>query len=98
MRFDHPATKDPIERLARKRAGARLGWYLHACIYVLVNLLLIFLSVSGGRHWAIYPALGWGLGLAVHGTVVFLQAGGLGLYERLVEVERDRLARRTRTS
>ena len=29
-----------LERLARKRAGAKLGWYLHACVYVLVNLFL----------------------------------------------------------
>ena len=33
-----------LERLARKRAGAKLGWYAHACVYVLVNLFLAFLS------------------------------------------------------
>ena len=33
---------DPIERLARRRAGAKLGWYLHATIYLLVNLLLVY--------------------------------------------------------
>ena len=74
MRYAH-LTQDPIERLARKRAGAKLGWYMHAGVYLLVNLLLITLSAASGRHWAVYPALGWGIGLAVHGAVVFLVAG-----------------------
>jgi hypothetical protein len=84
--------QDPIERLARKRAGAKLGWYLHAGVYLLVNLLLVTLSAASGRHWAVFPALGWGLGLAVHGAVVFVLAGGSGLHERMVRAERDRLA------
>jgi hypothetical protein len=91
MRYD-PVTTDPIERLARKRAGAKLGWYLHANVYVLVNLLLITLSAASGRHWAVFPAVGWGIGLAVHGVVVFLVTGGSGLYERLVQAERSRMA------
>lgn len=90
MHYVHP-TQDPIERLARKRAGAKLDWYMHAGVYLLVNLLLITLSAASGRHWAVYPALGWGIGLVVHGAVVFLIAGG-GLHERMVQAERDRLA------
>jgi hypothetical protein len=87
------APPDPrLERLARKRAGAKLGWYIHASVYLLVNLLLLALSVSSGRHWAVFPLLGWGLGLAVHGAVVFLLTGGAGLHERLVQRERKRLA------
>lgn len=83
---------DPIERLARKRAGAKLGWYMHAGVYLLVNLLLVTLSAASGRHWAVFPALGWGIGLAVHGMLVFVLAGGSGLHERMVQAERDRLA------
>lgn len=80
-----------LERLARRRAGAKLGWTIHAAVYLAVNLLLAILSASAGRHWAVYPALGWGLGLAVHGVVVFLVTGGGGLYERMLSRERDRL-------
>lgn len=86
----HADAQDPVERLARKRAGAKLGWYVHASVYVLVNLLLATLSLASGRHWAVFPALGWGLGLAVHGVVVFFVASG-GLHERMVQAERDRL-------
>lgn len=79
-----------LERLARRRAGMKMGWYIHAGVYIAVNLLLAVLSASSGRHWAIYPALGWGLGLAIHGVVVFIVAGG-GAFESLVERERRQL-------
>ena len=80
-----------LEQLARKRARAKLGWYIHASVYITVNVLLAALSAMSGRHWAVFPAIGWGLGLAVHGAVVFLLAGGAGLHERLIERERSRL-------
>ena len=80
-----------IERLARKRAGAKMGWYIHATVYACVNLMLITMAASAGRGWAVYPALGWGLGLAIHGLVVFMASGGSGLHERLVQQERQRL-------
>jgi hypothetical protein len=83
----HADTSD-LDRLARKRAGAKMGWYIHATVYIAVNLMLAMLSVMSDRHWAIFPALGWGIGLAVHGLVVFLVTGGAGLYERLLQKER----------
>jgi hypothetical protein len=82
---------DPIERQARRRAGAKLGWYIHASVYITVNTLLALLSAMGDRSWAIFPAFGWGLGLAVHGAVVFLVTGGGGLHQKLVERERQQL-------
>jgi len=80
-----------IERLARKRAGAKLSWYIHASVYITINLLLAMLSAMSDRHWAVFPAFGWGIGLAVHGAAVFLATGGGGLHERLVQQERKRL-------
>ena len=76
-----------LERQARRQAGAKLGWYIHAIVYVAVNLMLVLLSAVSGKHWAIFPALGWGLGLAIHGMVVFLVTGGTGLHARLVQRE-----------
>jgi hypothetical protein len=94
MRTSSTTPDQDIERLARKRAGAKLGWYIHAFVYICVNLLLVALSAMSDRQWAAYPALGWGLGLAIHGLVTFLVTGGAGLHERLVEHERTRLSRR----
>jgi uncharacterized membrane protein len=82
---------DDIERLARKRADAKMGWYIHAGVYIAVNLLLAAIATASGRAWFVFPALGWGLGLAIHGVAVFLVAGG-GLHEKLVARERERLA------
>ena len=92
-----PLTPEEIDRLARKRAGAKLGWYTHATLYLLVNLFLYFMSASGEamgrRPWSIYPAMGWGLGLALHGIAVFVLGTGSGLRERMVKRERESLQR-----
>lgn len=92
-----PLTPEEIDRLARKRAGAKLGWYTHATLYVLVNLFLYFMSANGEamgrRPWSIYPAMGWGLGLALHGIAVFVLGTGSGLRERMVKRERESLQR-----
>ena len=94
--MNHPDTplNHALERQARRRAGVKLGWYVHTAVYVAVNLLLAAISLSAGRHWALFPALGWGLGLAIHGVVVYLVTGGAGLYDRLIQRERDQLAAR----
>ena len=80
-----------IERVARKRAGAKLGWYIHATVYVCVNAMLMLMAAAAGRNWAFIPAAGWGLGLASHGLAVFFATGGMGLHESLLKRERDRL-------
>ena len=80
-----------IERLAHKRAGARMGLYVHALVYLVVNLGLWTIALAGGRHWAIFPSLGWGLGLAVHAAIVLMAMPGASLYQRLLQRERQRL-------
>lgn len=90
-----PMTPDEIERLATQRAKAKLGWFAHAAVYVVVNAFLFLMAANGHghRHWTIYPALGWGVGLALHGISVFLLGKGSGLRERMVQKERERLQR-----
>ena len=83
---------DAAENLARKRASAKLGWLIHACAYVVVNLFLILVALSTGKTWAVFPLLGWGLGLAMHAAVVWLASGGNALHARLLARERARLA------
>jgi hypothetical protein len=90
-----PLSPEEIERLARKRAGAKLGWYVHAAVYVAVNAVIFAMShyAFGSRPWSVFPLLGWGIGLAMHGLSVFVLGSGGGLRERLIEKERERLRR-----
>ena len=37
-----------LERLARRRADAKMGWYLHALVYTLVNIGLAAIAVGNG--------------------------------------------------
>jgi len=97
-RTTSPLSAEALERLAQRRARAKMGWYAHASVYLLVNLLLVTLSASSGRHWAVFPALGWGLGLLVHGVSVFLLASGSDLHARMVQAERNRIIAQDRRS
>lgn len=58
MHYRNHSDTTPIDQLARRRAGAKLGWYLHACIYIAVNIFLAVLSAHSGRNRAVFPALG----------------------------------------
>ena len=50
-------------------------------------------SLSGNGRWHIWPMLGWGLGLAIHGVVTFINLRGEGLRERMLRAEIERLRR-----
>lgn len=93
MQTTTPLDSHDIDRLARRRAAMKMGWTIHAFFYIAINLMLAVLSGMSERHWAVFPALGWGLGLAIHGAVVYLLTGGGGVYERLLERERHKLQR-----
>ena len=90
-----PLSSEEIELLARRRAGAKLGWYVHAVVYVVVNLFLFAISQYGfgARRWSVFPLMGWGLGLVLHGVAVFVLGSGSGLRERLEQKEREKLRR-----
>ncbi len=86
---------DEIERIARKRAGAKLGWYIHVTMYALVNLFLYLSSdlAFGTRRWTVYPLLGWGLGVMLHGVSVFIMGSSSSFRESMVRKEREKLQR-----
>ena len=92
----HATPEDRREHMARRRAGAKMGWFIHALVYVCVNAGLAVLAWQGGRSWNVYPLAGWGLGLAIHGLAVWLLAPGADWRERLVERERAALTRSPR--
>jgi hypothetical protein len=84
-------TQVRLTRLARRRVAARLGWYTHATTYACVITGLALLGWWQGRLWPLAPALGWGLGLVMHGLAVFVWGSGSQLKGAMIQREHERL-------
>lgn len=85
-------TTDALQQQARRRVKLKMGFFIHALVFTLVNLGLLTLhAVTGGERGVHVPLWGWAFGLAIHGTVVFTRLHTQGLRERLVAREVERL-------
>lgn len=81
---------------ARRRYAARLGLRIHAAVFALVSLGLLVIDqlTSSGIQWALYPIIGWGLGVAVHlGAIAYALSDWP---KDAVDAEFDRLIERRR--
>lgn len=58
---------------ARQRAKAKFGFYVHVLVFaaVITLLFLINLLTSPDAYWAIWPLMGWGIAVVIHGVSVF---------------------------
>jgi hypothetical protein len=85
-------TEAELRQLARERAKAKTGFYVHFSIYVIVNVLLfsIWYMTLGpnGFPWFIFPLIGWGIGVTAHGIATFY---GNPFEERMTERELSKL-------
>lgn len=73
---------------ARRQAAAKLGFYIHAAIFTLVNAGLVTLNlVNGGFLWSLFPLAGWGLGLAFHAFGVWGFPGAARLNQSMINSE-----------
>lgn len=63
----------PDEEAALRHVRKIRGFYGHLAQYVIVisGLTLINLFTSPKYFWAVFPALGWGMGVLFHGMSVF---------------------------
>ena len=81
---------------AKKRVEEIRSFYLHFVIYLLVNAGLVVLNLltSPEHFWFIWPILGWGIGLLIHGVTVFGGLWGKEWEERKIReiMDKDRRA------
>jgi hypothetical protein len=90
-------TEGAAEARARKRLAAEKNFYIHLTVYCSVIALLALINwFTGSRPWwFLWPAGGWGLGLAIHALTVFGLFGSLRDWEdrrlrELLDEERTR--------
>jgi hypothetical protein len=83
-------------RRARRRVDAKIAFFIHAVVYVIINALLvgINLSTSPGYLWFLWPLGGWGLGLFFHALSVFLFVEGSAMKQRMIDHELERQRQR----
>ncbi len=76
---------------AKRRAEAKIGFYIHLAIYVGVNVLLVVVNLSTSPQyiWFVWPLFGWGIGLFFHGMSVFVFSGKKfkGIKEKMIQDE-----------
>lgn len=84
-----------LRRQAERRVGAKIGFYIHAAVYAIVNtgLVGVNLFTTPQTLWFVWPLAGWGIGLFMHGFGVFFSLSGAR--EKAVEAEMERLRNRT---
>ena len=85
-------TNQDLYKVAEKRAKAKLGFYIHATVYVFVTVFQVGIHsfTTPDEMWSIFPALGWGVGVTAHYLGVFVFADWQ-IKEFLIEDEMVRL-------
>jgi hypothetical protein len=83
--------QDAYQR-AKKRVEAKIGFYVHLAVYVIVNILLMIINLTTSRQylWFQWPLIGWGIGLLFHGLGVFVFSGRSPLKEKMIQKEMEK--------
>ena len=81
---------------ARERAKAKYRFFVHAGVYgaVMVLLVVVNLVTSPRVIWFVWPLIGWGFAVVLHGVRVFLLADKNVVIEKLTEHELRRSSAR----
>jgi hypothetical protein len=92
---------DAIRRRVQERLNKRKEFIAHFAAYIMTNLTLwiLYFLVEPNTLWILIPimsTLGWGIGLVIHGSVVFFESGGMDAWqerEMQKEIARERMRR-----
>lgn len=73
---------------AERRVEEKIGFMVHASVYVLVNGMLVLINIiQGQKAWSIWPLFGWGIGLAMHGLRVGFSSNAYQFKEKMIQRE-----------
>ena len=74
---------------ARRRAEAKYGFFVHVAVYAAVMLLLVIINLLTSRSqiWFVWPLIGWGLAVVLHGLRVYVLADKNAIVEAMTERE-----------
>ena len=77
---------------AKQRVAAKMGFYRHLTVYVAVCILLIIInfSISTQYLWVIWPVMGWGLAVLLHGLRVFVSPRESAITEEMIAREMEK--------
>ena len=88
------ADRHSLEARAQRRVRRKMGFFIHAFVFVAVNLGLFALNQLSGQPRAThFPLTGWGLGLAIHGFVTLVSLQADGFRRRMLDQELRALQR-----
>jgi len=75
---ERQVTKQRLEQRLQAEYDAHLrrDFFAHLTSYVVINLFLTLINIWTwqGDFWAIWPILGWGLGVACHAKATFVKS------------------------
>jgi hypothetical protein len=96
-REGNPVDDPERYRRARRKVRAMRGFYIHAIVFVLVNIGLVLVNVltTPAFLWSPLALFGWATGLAAHGLAVFGGFLGRDWEERQIQRLLEREARRS---
>lgn len=84
-----------IYEKAKKKVKEKRKFYSHLFTWIIFSVFFILLNlVTSHYFWAIFPILGWGIGVAFHGIKVFSLNYGDDWEEREIMKEVEKLRQR----
>ena len=81
-------------RRAQKRVAAKIGFYIHFAIYLIVSIALTSINLGSSSEylWFKWPVMGWGIGILFHALSVYVFYGKTFITRKMIEKEMEREA------
>ena len=72
------ALQSPYRDRSTQAPRLRMWFYAHFLLYLLASTVffLVNLTDGSGESWFLWPVLGWGCGILIHGVTLYLYLRG----------------------